>query len=111
ELVKLYNRALLTVYAPVMEPFGLVAVESMACGTPVLGVREAGLRETIVDGIAGVLVDRDPVAFAQALCALLRDPLHRQQMGAAASAYVRERWTWAQTDARLEQVLQQVADL
>ncbi len=44
------------------EPFGLVAIESMACGTPPLGIRRGALPEIIVDGITGFLVD-DPAAL------------------------------------------------
>jgi len=39
------------------EPFGLVAIEAMACGTPVIAMRKGGLKEIVVDGVTGYLVD------------------------------------------------------
>jgi len=54
ELVSLYSLAMALVYIFLMEPFGLVALEAMACGTPVIGVRESGIRESVIDGITGI---------------------------------------------------------
>src|SRR3990167_7573654 len=56
ELVRLYNQALAVIFVPVMEPFGFIATEAMACGTPVIGVREGGIRESGIDGQTGPLV-------------------------------------------------------
>jgi glycosyltransferase involved in cell wall biosynthesis len=50
ELREAYRDAAVVAFAPYLEPFGLVAVEAMACGTPVVGVREAGVRETVTHG-------------------------------------------------------------
>lgn len=45
ELVLLYNKAKLVVYAPYLEPFGLVPLEAMTCGVPIVAVKEGGIRE------------------------------------------------------------------
>jgi len=110
DLVRLYNQARLTLYAPTMEPFGFVPLESMACGTPVIGVREGGVRETIVHGVTGLLVDRDPAPFAQAIHALLADPDRAGSMGSQGRMYVHDHWTWEQAIARLESHLVEAAD-
>lgn len=93
-LVKAYNRALLTVYAPVMEPFGFVPLESMACGTPVVGVNEAGVRETVRHEETGLLVERDPAAFARAIMRLLADRPQLAHLGEQGREYVLAQWRW-----------------
>ncbi len=108
ELVELYNRARLTLYAPVMEPFGFVPIESMACGTPVVGVREGGVRES-VDVYTGVLVERDPDDYAAAVEALLRNADHRAQLGLRCRQTVETRWSWERTLSQLEHDLAQAA--
>lgn len=50
ELRQLIQEATATIYVPVDEDFGMSPVESMACGTPVIGVNDGGLKETIIDG-------------------------------------------------------------
>lgn len=109
ELVASYNRALLTVYAPVMEPFGFVPLESMACGTPVVGVREAGVRETIVHEATGLLVERDPEYFAAAIAGLASDPNRRASLGQQGRTYVQAEWSWDRSVQAVESHLSRVA--
>lgn len=109
-LVEAYNRALLTAYAPVMEPFGFVPLESMACGTPVVGVNEAGVRETVRHGETGLLVDRNPAAFAEAIGGLLRDPQQREAMGRQARSSVVATWSWDRAIVALEGHLTRTAE-
>ncbi len=102
ELVGWYNKAKVTVYTPILEPFGLVPLESMSVGTPVVGVREAGVRETVVEGITGFLVNREVDKIALRIVQLLKDSTLREQMGDRGYQYVREKWTWEQTILELE---------
>lgn len=105
DLVKLYNQAALTVYAPVREPFGLVSLESMACGTPVVAVREGGIPEAIVHGQVGLLMERDPAQFAEGVRQMLSDPARLSDYGRQGREHVRQHWTWDQAVHRLEQTL------
>lgn len=111
ELVSIYNQAICTVYAPVMESFGLVPLESMACGTPVVGIREGGVRETVVHGTTGLLADRDPAEFAEAVMLLMENQELRERLGRQGRAYVLEEWNWDKAIARLNRHLEEVAEM
>jgi glycosyltransferase involved in cell wall biosynthesis len=102
ELVQLYNQARLTVYAPIMEPFGFVLIESMACGTPVIGVAEGGARESVIQEQTGLLVERDPAAFAEATQRLLANSALAEEYGRNGRKHVLQNWTWEKTTAKLE---------
>lgn len=105
ELVRLYNEVTALVFLPNMEPFGLVALEAMACGAPVIGVREAGIRESVIDGVTGILVDRNAEDAGRAIVRLLRDPELRDRMSRQAVEYVRREWVWGRTvDCYLREV-------
>ncbi len=57
ELRDLIRGAIATIYIPVDEDFGMSPVESMACGTPVVAVNDGGLKESIIDGKTGILIN------------------------------------------------------
>lgn len=109
ELVTLYNRALCTVFTPVMEPFGLVPLESMACGTPVIGISEGGVRETIVHGVTGYLVGRDTEELASAICKLTYNSAQVEKMGCQAREHVEQKWTWERSMESLQIHLRRAA--
>ncbi len=101
-LVELYNRAMITVYAPIREPFGLVPLESMACCTPVISVNEGGVKETIIDGKSGYLVERDIKLFAAAIEYLCSDTKRLSEFGHYGREYILQNWTWDRAIAKLE---------
>lgn len=105
QLAHLYNEAFMVVFVPLMEPFGFVPLEAMACGTPVIGVREGGVRETIQDGETGLLVDRDMKELAQAIRLLVSDSGLRQRLSAEGRLCVEKEWTWKKSIDTLEQHL------
>jgi glycosyltransferase involved in cell wall biosynthesis len=104
-LVELYNQAAVVAYAAVREPFGLVPLEAMACGTPVVAVREGGVQETVVHEETGLLVEREPAAFAAALAGLLAKPQLAERYGRRGREQVFRRWTWDEAARRAEEHL------
>jgi glycosyltransferase involved in cell wall biosynthesis len=105
EVVRWYNRARLLAYAPYLEPFGLVALEAMACGTPVVAVAEGGTRESIQADETGLLTMRDEAAFAAAIERVAGDPGLASRLAGAAAAEVARRWTWGSSTEQLEAAL------
>ena len=78
DLAQWYRAADLVVVPSYSESFGLVALESQACGTPVVATAVGGLRTAVADGISGVLVDgHDPKAWSSVITRLLQEPQRR----------------------------------
>jgi glycosyltransferase involved in cell wall biosynthesis len=108
ELVDLLNRARLMACAPRLEPFGYAPLEANACGLPVVGVAEGGLRETVIDGVTGLVVEHDPEAMAQAIRRLTSDAAYAAQLGDNGRRIVLDRWSLPASIDRLEQRLRDV---
>jgi D-inositol-3-phosphate glycosyltransferase len=97
ELADWYRAATLTVVPSYNESFGLVAVESQACGTPVVAAAVGGLRTAVADGRSGLLVDgHHPWTWARVIGGLLADPLRRGDLSQAALRHAR-RFGWPAT--------------
>lgn len=110
ELISLYNKARVVAYAPIMENFGLVPLEAMACETPVVGVKEAGIRETIRDGETGILVDRSERDFGNAIERVMEDDELARTLGKKGREEVVKNWTWERSVKKIERILQECAE-
>ncbi len=110
ELIQVLSHARAFVCPSIYEPFGIVNLEAMACGAPVVASAVGGIPEVVEDGNTGYLVSfepdgtpmggpRDREAFARALAArvnqLCDDPALAKKMGAAGRQRVEEHFAWS----------------
>jgi starch synthase len=123
-LVTLYSHAAVFVCPSVYEPFGIINLEAMACGTPVVASAVGGIPEVVVHEKTGLLVPfekagpetaepKDPQRFARNLAAavdtLMRSPEKRAAMGTAARRRVEEHFSWKSIARRTLAVYEQLA--
>lgn len=89
-----YNAAEALIMPSDYESFGMVALEAMACGTPVIASQVGGLAFLVRDGETGYLVPvREPAALAEAIGKTVSNPEHHAKMSEAA-AEVAEQYSW-----------------
>ncbi len=95
DMPKLLRSADAVVCTPWYEPFGIVPLEAMACGVPVVAAAVGGLSDTVVDGVTGLLVPpHSPRDLTAALRRLLSDESVRDAFGAAGRDRVQARYSW-----------------
>jgi D-inositol-3-phosphate glycosyltransferase len=99
-----YRAADLTVVPSYSESFGLVAIESQACGTPVVATAVGGLRTAVRDGVSGVLVESHaPDDYARVIGDLLTDHDRRRALGRGAITHAAG-FSWSATAADMVEV-------
>ncbi|HEV3475738.1 MAG TPA: glycosyltransferase family 4 protein [Actinomycetota bacterium] len=107
-LRRLYAAADVVVVPSLYEPFGLVALESMASGTPVVAADTGGLREIVDHGVTGLrFVPGDPGSLARAVVRVLTDRSLAAGLASRARASLAERGSWADAASRTADVYRQ----
>jgi D-inositol-3-phosphate glycosyltransferase len=99
-----YSAAQAVIVPSHYESFGMVALEAMACGTPVVASQVGGLAFLVQDGETGFVVpDDDPVALGDCLVKIICEPGLRERLGAQANAYAQS-YAWDKIADRVVQV-------
>jgi len=109
KLSKVYSKAIATICFDHNEPFGLKALESMACATPVLAVASGGYLESVKHGVNGYLTKRDSESLGKLIAKLANSPDLVKKLGKAARKDALENWTWNTHNKKLEKLLTKIA--
>ena len=104
DLARLFRDARLVLVPSHSETYGLVALEAAASGVPVVAAASGGLREAVVDGVTGmVLESRDPAVWAAAIADIVSNPESARNLSAAARERA-EHFSWARSAEGLLEV-------
>lgn len=104
----LLHRSLCLVYTPSGEHFGIVPIEAMACGIPVIGINDGGPRETIVDGVTGYLCEPEASSIGSRLRTLLAGKADLPLLSAKAISHVAQNFSLHRLGDQLEGTIQKL---
>jgi len=111
ELKDWYAAADVFVTTPWYEPFGITPVESMACGTPVIGAQVGGIQYTVADGDTGLLVPpNDPEALAAAATRILTDREFAARLAVGGIRRAGDLFTWDRVVDLIDELYSTVID-
>lgn len=123
EIIALYSSAAVFVCPSIYEPFGIINLEAMACGVPVVATAVGGIKEVVIDEITGFLVPLEQATkdlpeemvsdvfeetLAERINQLMADPGLRTRMGAAGRRRVESHFSWDAVAKKTEKLYQAV---
>jgi D-inositol-3-phosphate glycosyltransferase len=104
-----YAAADIFITTPWYEPFGITPLESMACGTPVIGSNVGGIKYSVVNGLTGFLVPpKNPRALAKQLYKIISDSAVLKSMRYHSLKRVRKHFTWLQVSKKINSFYEKV---
>ena len=87
-----------------LEPFGIVFIEAMAYGLPIVATRVGALPDLVEDHVNGILVESDNIdSLATALRTLLENPMLRREMGRNGEQRYKEQFNWTEVYSRIRE--------
>jgi mannosylfructose-phosphate synthase len=112
QLADVYRAADVFALSSRYEPIGMTAIEAMACGTPSVITDQGGLYQLLTWGRETLYVDpTDPPAFGHAIATVLHYPDVAQTLSLAASAKMRDDFTWGGVARRLQAIVQRLSTM
>lgn len=105
DLVAIYNESRILVALNKNEPFGLIVLEAMACGIPVIAIGEGGYNESIINNKTGFLIPRDPAELYNKISQIISNEKLRRDLGKNARENIMKNWTWNKTIDRFLHII------
>lgn len=102
KLIKLYQESILLCAGYFREPFGMTSIESQSCGTPVIGINEGGIKETIIDQKTGFLSPRDEKKYKKCIIEAIKD---NKKLSLNARKNAVKNWGWDRSFKNLDKLI------
>jgi glycosyltransferase involved in cell wall biosynthesis len=109
QMVKLFNIADVAAMPSIFEAFGLVALEALACGTPVIACDVGGFSKIVNNEVGCLMEPGDYKTLAEKIITFIRDGFKKKVRDKTA-AYIRQNFSWDKTVENIEKLYEQVLD-
>lgn len=105
ELALTYNKSKILVALNQNEPFGLIPLEAMACGVPVIAIDKGGYKESIINNKTGFLVPPSTIDLYEKINDVINDNKLRDELAKSSRLHILKNWTWDKSIKMLEKII------